>query len=88
VPDFHRLKRPRPPCVSGPGRGKTDEAIRRCQAGSLHNAHYYDQARLFARLVAQYSANLEAKDKLFICTGGGPGIMQAANRGAHELGAP
>lgn len=54
----------------------------------LHNAFYYDQARLFARLVAQYSADLEAKDKLYICTGGGPGIMEAANRGAHELGAP
>ena len=50
----------------------------------LHNAFYYDQARLFARLVAQYSADLEAKDKLYICTGGGPGIMAAANRGAAE----
>jgi hypothetical protein len=35
----------------------------------------------------QYSAGKDPADMLFICTGGGPGIMQAANRGAHEGGA-
>lgn len=54
----------------------------------LSNARYYDQARLFARLVAEHSTDLDSKAKLYICTGGGPGIMEAANRGAHEVGAP
>ena len=74
-------------------------ALIKAQAGSdaqavanaqrlVRNAPYYTQAREFGKLVAQYSQNYPAKDKLFICTGGGPGVMEAANRGAHDVGAP
>jgi uncharacterized protein (TIGR00730 family) len=54
----------------------------------LELSTYYSEARRFAQIVARQTAAQTAPDKrLFICTGGGPGIMEAANRGAHDEGA-
>lgn len=49
-------------------------------------AHYYEEARQFARLVSQYSLDHGGRDWV-ICSGGGPGVMEAANRGAQDVGA-
>jgi uncharacterized protein (TIGR00730 family) len=52
----------------------------------VRNARYYEQSRALAHAITKFSENQAADQKLFICTGGGPGIMEAANRGAQEAG--
>ena len=51
---------------------------------ALDNSRYYDEARKLGHLISSNTG----KDKLVVITGGGPGIMEAANRGAHEAGIP
>jgi uncharacterized protein (TIGR00730 family) len=48
-------------------------------------SRYYEDARQLAYRLTQWSKSLEGTDRRFvICSGGGPGIMEAANRGASE----
>jgi uncharacterized protein (TIGR00730 family) len=52
----------------------------------LRKAHYYEEAREFAALVSSECQVAHVHDYV-VCTGGGPGIMEAANRGAFDVGA-
>ncbi len=47
---------------------------------------YYEDARRLATMLTQWSEQLPPKQRYYICSGGGPGIMEAANRGAFEAG--
>ncbi|HEX3704029.1 MAG TPA: TIGR00730 family Rossman fold protein [Vicinamibacterales bacterium] len=54
---------------------------------ALEWARYYEDARELARLLTEWSSSLQSDNHRFVVTsGGGPGIMEAANRGAREGG--
>jgi uncharacterized protein (TIGR00730 family) len=61
-----------------------DEAARRRAETALAMSHYYTEARRLAALVSTRSCN--DGTPIYVVTGGGPGIMEAGNRGAHDVG--
>ena len=71
-----------------PEPGKDPWAARNdVQAENLRKAsRYYDEARKFAQLCSRHSLTTDGRD-FVVCTGGGPGVMEAGNRGAHDVGA-
>ncbi|HET8636605.1 MAG TPA: TIGR00730 family Rossman fold protein [Acidobacteriaceae bacterium] len=60
--------------------------LRRAKA-AVEMAQYYEDARRLAYMLTQWSRTLRSRRHRFVVTsGGGPGIMEAANRGAYEAG--
>ena len=54
---------------------------------AVNMSRYYEEARELARLITEWSLSLKRGNHfLVVCSGGGPGIMEAANRGAAEAG--
>jgi len=47
---------------------------------------YYDESRKLARMVSQVAPDAEGRRHFVVCSGGGPSIMEAANRGAQDVG--
>ncbi|MCL6705697.1 LOG family protein [Pseudomonas sp. R2.Fl] len=62
---------------------RNDVQRRNLEAASV----YYEEARKFARLCSMHAATHDHREYVVV-TGGGPGVMEAGNRGASELGAP
>lgn len=61
-------------------------AVTRAERAVLHAQYYQDAVDLAARLTHWNAALPKSGYRFMICSGGGPGIMEAANRGAHEAG--
>src|SRR6185312_7794538 len=66
-----------------------DEQARPAAERALELSRYYEDARELAHRLTSWSQTLPSRRRRFVITsGGGPGIMQAANLGAHEAGGP
>src|SRR3954464_8808934 len=64
-----------------------EESARKAAQANIDMARYYEDARRMAYLLSQWAAHIPARRKRFVVTtGGGPGIMEAANLGAQEAG--
>jgi uncharacterized protein (TIGR00730 family) len=67
---------------------EAEDGRRKLALAGVDMARYYEDARRMAFLLSEWAATIPARRRRFVVTtGGGPGIMEAANRGAREAGA-
>ncbi|MGN6819953.1 MAG: TIGR00730 family Rossman fold protein [Sphingomonas sp.] len=78
---------PSPEKAQGVLDAATDEASRKVAERLVAKSKYYEVARELGRLASSFPTDTDGRRHFVVCSGGGPSIMEAANRGAADVGA-